>query len=203
VFTVGIYVIYHLHSFILRCEGVVVKLTSKDATLVPAMAVVSAVGHMAVGPFVNRAFHVPGPTLAGVVIMAPLLVAGALTFRRGMIMLTSILNGMILSPFVPIGFMAIPIYAVVGLTLELFCLRSFSVLFRSSRAFVAAGVANAISVLLIAALALSLRNPLVLAFAVGIGFLAGGFGGTIASATASRIRALSYPNSATSNPNRR
>jgi hypothetical protein len=180
-----------------------VKLSSKDATLVPAMAVVSAIGHMAIGPFVNRAFHVPGPTLAGVVIMAPLLVAGALTFRRGIIILTSTLNGMILSAFVPIGFMAIPIYAVVGLTLELFCLRSFSVLFRSSFAFVAAGVANAISVLLIAVLALSLRNPLMLAFAVGIGFLAGGFGGTIASATASRIRSLSYPNSPASNSNKR
>jgi hypothetical protein len=43
--------------------------------------------------------------------MAPLLVAGALTFRRGMIVLTSTLNGLILSAFVPIGFMAIPIYA--------------------------------------------------------------------------------------------
>lgn len=174
---------------------IAVKLTSKDVTVVPVMAVVSAIGHMAVGPFVSRAFHVPGPTLAGVVIMAPLLIAGALTFRRGIVMLTSTLNGVILSAFVPIGFLAIPIYAVVGATLELFCLRSFSVLFRPSSAFVAAGVANAISVLLIATLALGLRSPLVLAFAVGIGFLAGGFGGTIASATASRIRILSYPNS--------
>ncbi len=179
------------------------KLSSRDATVVPVMAVVSAIGHMTVGPLVNRAFHVPGPTLAGVVIMAPLLIAGALTFRRGIIMLTSTLNGVILSAFVPIGFMAIPIYAAVGATLELFCLRSFSVLFQPSRAFLAAGVANAISVLLIAALALGLRNPLILAFAVGIGFLAGGFGGTIASATASRIRAFSYPNSAELRPNRR
>jgi hypothetical protein len=173
-----------------------VKLTSRDATVVPVMAVVSAIGHMAVGPLVNRAFHVPGPTLAGVVIMAPLLVAGALTFRRGIIVLTSTLNGVILSAFVPIGFMAIPIYAIVGATLELFCLRSFSVLFRPSRAFLAAGVANAISVLLIAMLALGLRNPSILAFAVGVGFLAGGFGGTIASETASRIRVLYYPNTA-------
>jgi hypothetical protein len=180
----------------------VVKLSSKDATVVPTMAVVSAIGHMAVGPLVNRAFHVPGPTLAGVVIMAPLLVAGALTFRRGMMMLTSTLNGVILSAFVPIGFMAVPIYAVVGATLELFCIRSFSVLFRPSRAFVASGVANALSVLLIATLAFGLRNSLVLAFAVGIGFLAGGFGGTIASATASRIRALSYPNNPGPNPSR-
>lgn len=178
------------------------KLTSKDATVVPVMAVVSAIGHMAVGPIVNRTLHVPGPTLAGVVIMAPLLVAGALTFRRGIIMLTSTLNGVILSAFVPIGFMAIPIYAVVGATLELFCLRSFSVLLRPSRAFLAAGAANAISVLLIAALALGLRNPLIVTVAVGIGFLAGGFGGTIASATVSRIRVLSYPNSAESNSNR-
>lgn len=179
------------------------KLTSKDAALVPTMAVVSAIGHMAVGPFVNRAFHVPGPTLAGVLIMAPLLVAGALTLRKGMIMLTSTLDGVILSAFVPIGFMAIPIYVVVGATLELFCLRSFSVLFRPSSAFVAAGVANAISVLLIAMLAFGLRNPLVLILAVGIGFLAGGFGGTIASATASRIRALSYSDNPGPSSNKR
>jgi hypothetical protein len=180
-----------------------VRLSSKEATVVPAMAVVSAIGHMAVGPLVNRAFHVPGPTLAGVLIMAPLLAAGALTFRRGMIMLTSTLNGVILSAFVPIGFMAIPIYAVVGATLELFCLRSFSILFRPWGAFVAAGVANAISVLLIASLALGLRNPLILGLAIGIGFLAGGFGGTIASATASRIRALSYPKNSGLNSHRR
>jgi hypothetical protein len=175
-------------------EGVVVKLTSKDATIVPAMAVVSAIGHMLVGPLVNRAFHVPGPTLAGVLIMAPLLVAGALTLRRGMIMLASTLNGVILSAFVPIGFMAIPIYATVGVMLELFCFRSFSALYQPSRAFLAAGVANAISVLLIAMLALGLKNPLVLALAVGVGFLAGGLGGMIASATVSRIRAIYYPN---------
>jgi hypothetical protein len=178
-----------------RCEGIAVKLTSKDATIVPAMAVVSAIGHMAVGPLINRAFHVPGPTLAGVFIMAPLLVAGALTLRRGMIILTSTLNGVILSAFIPIGFMAIPIYAAVGATLELFCLKSFSTFYRLSRAFLAAGVANAISVLLIAMLALGLRNPLVLTLAVGVGFFAGGFGGTIASATASRIRAIYFPNS--------
>jgi hypothetical protein len=178
----------------IRLEGIEMKLTSKDATIVPAMAVVSAIGHMAAGPLVNRAFHVPGPTLAGVFIMAPLLVAGALTFRRGMIMLTSTLNGVILSAFVPIGFMAIPIYATVGATLELFCLRSFSTLYQTSRAFIAAGIANAVSVLLIATLALGLKNPLVLTLAVAVGFLAGGFGGTIASATASRIRAIYYPN---------
>lgn len=179
------------------------KLTSKDVTVVPVMAVVSAIGHMAVGPIVNRTLHVPGPTLAGVVIMAPLLVAGALTFRRGIIMLTSIVNGAILSAFVPIGFMAIPIYAVVGATLELFCLRSFSVLFRPFRAFLAAGVANAISVLLIAALALGMRNLTILTLAVAIGFLAGGFGGAIGSATASRIRVLSYPKKAEPNSDRR
>jgi hypothetical protein len=177
-----------------RPEGAAVKLTSKDATIVPAMAVVSAIGHMVVGPLVNRAFHVPGPTLAGVLIMAPLLVAGALTFKRGMIMLTSTLNGVILSAFVPIGFVAIPIYAVVGATLELFYFRSLSALYQSSRAFLAAGVANALSVLLIAMLALGLKNPLMLTLAVGVGFLAGGFGGIIASATISRIRSIYYPN---------
>jgi uncharacterized protein (DUF983 family) len=57
------------------------KLTSRDATVVPVMAVVSAIGHMTVGPLVSRAFHVPGPTLAGVVIMAPLLVTTASRIR--------------------------------------------------------------------------------------------------------------------------
>jgi hypothetical protein len=33
-----------------------------------------------------------------------------------------------------------------------------------------------------------------LMLAVGVGFVAGGFGGTIASATASRVRAIYYPN---------
>ena len=111
-----------------------------------------------------------------------------------MIMLASTLNGVILSAFVPIGFMAIPIYAVVGATLELFCLRSFSALYGQSRAFLAAGVANAISVLLIAMLTLGFGSLLVLTLAVGVGFLAGGFGGTIGSATVSRIRAIYYPN---------
>ena len=75
------------------------KLSSKEVTVIPTMAVASAVSHMAIGPLVNRAFHVPGPTLAGLVIMVPLLVAGAITFRRGVILLTSTLNGVILSAF--------------------------------------------------------------------------------------------------------
>lgn len=49
------------------------KLSSKDATLIPTMAVASALSHMAIGPLVNRTFHVPGPTLAGLVIMVPTL----------------------------------------------------------------------------------------------------------------------------------
>jgi len=152
------------------------------------MAVASAVSHMAIGPLVNRAFHVPGPTLAGLVIMVPLLVAGAITFRRGIIMLTSTLNGVILSAFVPIGFLAIPIYAIVGATLELFCLRSFTILFRPLYSFLAGGIANGISVLLIADIALGIRNPVILFIAVGAGFLSGAFGGILASAISTRIR---------------
>jgi hypothetical protein len=165
-----------------------VKLSSKEVTVIPTMAVASAVSHMAIGPLVNRAFHVPGPTLAGLVIMVPLLVAGAITFRRGIIMLTSTLNGVILSAFVPIGFLAIPIYAIVGATLELFCLRSFTILFRPLYSFLAGGIANGISVLLIAAIALGIRNPVILFIAVGAGFLSGAFGGILASAISTRIR---------------
>ena len=165
-----------------------VKLSSKDATVIPTMAVASAVSHMAIGPLVNRTFHVPGPTLAGLVIMVPLLVAGAITFRRGLILITSTLNGIILSAFVPIGFLAIPIYAIVGATLELFCLRSFRILFRPLYSFLAGGVANGISVLLIAAVALGMRNFAILSLVVGVGFLSGAFGGMIASAISARIR---------------
>jgi hypothetical protein len=165
-----------------------VKLSSKEVTVIPTMAVASAVSHMAIGPLVNRAFHVPGPTLAGLVIMVPLLVAGAITFRRGIILLTSTLNGVILSAFVPIGFLAIPIYAIVGATLELFCLRSFTILFRPLYSFLAGGIANGISVLLIAAIPLGIRNPVILFIAVGAGFLSGAFGGILASAISTRIR---------------
>jgi len=60
-----------------------VGLSSKDASIVSVMAVVAAVCHIAVGPIINRAFHVPGPTLAAPVIMAPIMVAGGFTQRRG------------------------------------------------------------------------------------------------------------------------
>jgi len=169
-----------------------VKLSSREATVIPTMAVASAVSHMAIGPLVNRAFHVPGPTLAGLVIIVPLLVAGAITLRRGMIITTSTLNGVILSAFVPIGFLAIPIYAIVGVTLELFCLKSFAILFRPLYSFLTGGIANAISVLLIAAIAFGMRNFVVLFLAVGIGFLSGAFGGILASVISTRIRAIHW-----------
>ena len=68
-------------------------------------------------------FHVPGPTLAGPVILAPIMVAGAIVQRRGAILLTSAINGLILSLFVPIGVIVFPIYVVVGIVLEL-CVRA-------------------------------------------------------------------------------
>ncbi len=170
------------------------KFSSREVTLIPTMAVASALSHMAIGPLVNRTFHVPGPTLAGLVIMVPLLVAGSITFRRGLILITSTLNGIILSAFVPIGFLAIPIYAIVGVILELFCLRSFTILLRPLYSFLAAGIANGISVLLIATIALGIRNFVILFLAVGVGFLSGAFGGMIASAISNRIRDIHWAN---------
>lgn len=166
------------------------RFSSRDAAVVPVMAVVSAVGHMAVGPFVNRALHLPGPTLAGVVILAPLLVAGTLTLRRGVMLLTSTLNGLLLSAFVPIGFLAIPIYAVVGLMLELFSFKSFARLLQPWYSSVAAGAANGLSVFLIATVALGMKNPIILGIAVGLGFVTGAIGGLIASLVARRVKGI-------------
>ena len=166
------------------------RLSSKDATVVPVMAVTSAIGHMAIGPLVNRTLHLPGPTLAGIVIMVPLLVAGALTVKKGMILATSILNGVVLSAFVPIGLLAIPVYAAVGATLELFCLRSFAVLFQPLYSFLAGGVANGVSVFLIATIVLGLRSLLIVSAAVALGFVTGALGGVIAAAVAGRTRSL-------------
>jgi hypothetical protein len=166
--------------------------SSKDATVVPAMAVASALGHMVVGPLVSRSLHIPGPSIAGIVIIAPFLVAGALTLRRGMILLTSTLNGVILSVFVPIGVLAIPIYFVVGTMLEVFCFRPFSVAFKRLRLFLAGGVANAISVLLIATIGLGTRNLGVLSLACTLGLISGALGGLIAATVINRVK-LVFP----------
>ena len=155
------------------------------------MAVVSAVCHILVGPTI-RLFHMPGPTLAGPVILAPIMVAGAVTQRRGALLLTSAINGLILSFFVPIGMIVFPIYIVVGLVLELFFARSLNGLFSPVQSFLAGGFSNATSVLLIAILAMGMKMTVFLAIISVIGFAAGGSGGLIAFAVMTRVRRM-YP----------
>jgi hypothetical protein len=162
--------------------------SSKDATVVPVMAVASAVGHMTIGPLVSRILHIPSPSIAGIFIIAPFLIAGALTLKRGMILLTSTLNGVILAAFVPIGVLAIPIYFVVGAILEAFCLRPFSIGFTRLHLSLAGGVANAISVLLIAIIGLGSRNLGVLSLASVLGLISGALSGAIAATVINRVR---------------
>ena len=163
------------------------RFSSKDAALVPVMAVASAMGHMAVGPLISRTLHLPGPTIAGTLIVAPLLIAGALTLKRGIILLTSTLNGIILSAFVPIGLLAIPIYFVVGAVLEIFCIRTSSATFQPMRLSLAGGIVNAISIVLIGLVGFGMRNFTVLSVACTIGFVTGALGGTLAAKVASRV----------------
>jgi len=165
-----------------------VGLSSRDASIVPVMAVVAAVCHIAVGPIISRFFHVPGPTVAGPVIMAPIMIAGAVTQRRGTLLLTSAINGLILSLFVPIGLLAFPIYVVVGLVLELFYAKSSSKLFNPSHSFLASGVSNAVSILLIAMVGLGMKAMIPLSIISIVGFVAGGIGGLIASDVMLRVR---------------
>lgn len=167
--------------------------------MVPVMAVVSAVCHIAFGPIVSRSLHISGPTLAGPLIIAPIMVAGAITLRRGVILLTSTLNGVILSVFVPIGFLAIPIYVTVGATLEALYVKSLRSLFQRSHSFLAGGVSNALSVMLIATLGLGLKGPVILCIVTAVGFMAGGIGGIIAATIMSRIRDA-YPAKLQNNP---
>jgi hypothetical protein len=155
------------------------------------MAVVSAVCHIAIGPTI-RLFHVPGPTLAGPVILAPIMVAGAVAQRRGALLLTSAINGLILSFFVPIGVIVFPIYVVVGLLLELFFARSSNGLFNVAYSFLAGGVSNAVSVLLIAVLAMGMKAAVILGIIGVVGFVAGGIGGLVAFAVMMRVRRI-YP----------
>lgn len=168
------------------------RLSSRDASIIPAMAVVAAVCHIAVGPIISSSFHVPGPTVAGPVIMAPIIVAGAVTQRRGTLLLTSAINGLILSLFVPIGLLAFPIYIVVGLLLELFYARSLNRLFKPYYSLLAAGVSNAVSILLIAVVGLGIKAMFPLALVGIVGFVTGGIGGLIASGVMLRVRQL-YP----------
>ena len=167
------------------------RFSSGNVSIVSAMAVVSAVCHIAVGPTI-RLFHVPGPTLAGPVILAPIMVAGAVTQRRGALLLTSVINGLILSFFVPIGIIVFPIYVVVGLVLELFYARSLNGLFNPAYSFLAGGFSNAVSVLLIAILAMDMKVTVLLGIISVVGFVTGGIGGLIASAVMIRVRHM-YP----------
>lgn len=179
------------------------RLTSRDATLVPAMAVVAAVCHIAVGPTILMAFHIPGPTLAGPVIWAPIMIAGALTQKRGVLFLTSVINGLILSFFVPIGFLAFPIFSAAGLVLELFYVKSMARLFSLPYSFLAGGVSNAVAVLLIATFGMrmlmggrmqmmGMHGSVLVAFVTVVGLITGGVGGLIASTIMLRIRHM-YP----------
>jgi hypothetical protein len=169
-----------------------VGLSSKDASIVPAMAVVAALCHIALGPIISRSFHVPGPTLAGPVIMAPIIVAGAVTRRRGTLLLTSAINGLILSLFVPVGLLAFPVYVVVGLVLEVFYAKSSNKLFSPSCSFLAGGVSNTVSILLIATVGLGMKEMVLLTFISIVGFVAGGMGGLVASGVMLRVR-HTYP----------
>lgn len=168
-------------------------LSSRDASIVPIMAVVAAVCHIAVGPINGRSFHVPGPTVAGPVIMAPIMVAGATTQRSGTLLLTSAINGLILSLFVPIGVLAFPIYIMVGLVLELFYAKSSARLFNPSYSFLAGGVSNAASILLIAIVVLSMKSIIPLIIISSVGFVAGGIGGLPASGVSVRARHMHPP----------
>jgi hypothetical protein len=169
-----------------------VGLSSRDVSIIPAMAVVAAVSHIAVGPIISRSFHVPGPTIAGPVIMAPLLVAGAVTQKRGALFLASAINGFILSLFVPIGILAFPIYIVVGLVLEVFYARSSSRLFNPTYSFSAGAVSNAVSILLIATIGLGMKAIIPLIIVCVVGFASGGIGGLVASGVMLRVRRM-YP----------
>jgi hypothetical protein len=166
--------------------------SSRDVSIVPAMAVVAAVCHIALGPIIRTSFGVPGPTVAGPLIMGPIMVAGAVTQRRGVLVLTSAINGLILSLFVPIGVLAFPIYLVVGLVLELFYAISSDRLFNASPAFLASGLSNAVSILLIATVGLGMKNMILLIIISMVGFVAGGIGGLIASGVMLRVRHM-YP----------
>jgi len=173
--------------------------SSRDASIVPVMAVVAAVCHIAVGPIISRSFHMPGPTIAGPVIMAPIMVAGAVTQRRGTLLLTSAVNGLILSFFVPIGVLAFPVYVFVGLVLELFYAKSSRRLFKPLYSFLAGGVSNAASILLIAMFGLGMRATIPLTIISAVGFVTGGIGGLIASGVMLRIKHM-YPSGSLSNP---
>ena len=168
------------------------EFSSRSASIIPAMAVVAAVCHIAVGPIISTSFHVPGPTVAGPVIMAPIMVAGAVTQKRGALLLTSAINGAILSLFVPIGVLVFPVYIVVGLVLELFYAKSLNRLFKPAYSFLAGGVSNAVGILLIATVGMGIKATILLAIISIIGFVAGGIGGLVASGVMMRVRTM-YP----------
>jgi hypothetical protein len=174
-------------------------LSSRDVSIVPTMGVVAAVCHIALGPIIRSSFNVPGPTVAGPLIMAPIMVAGAVTQRRGALLLTSAINALILSLFVPIGILAFPIYILVGLVLELFYAISSNRLFNASYSFLASGLSNAVSIVLIATVGLGMKNMILLTMISTVGFITGGIGGLIASGVMLRVRHI-YPARASVKP---
>ena len=109
--------------------------------------------------------------------------------KRDMTLLTSILNGIILSAFVPIGILAVLIYTVVGVTLEL-CSRPYAITFQRLHSAVTGGIANAISVLLIGVVGLGLRNVGIICLAVALAFVSGAIGGVIAATIMIRIEKI-------------
>jgi hypothetical protein len=183
------------------------KLSSRDVTVISAMAVIAAVCHIVVGPAVNTSFHIPGPTLAGPVIIAPIMIAGAVTQKKGVLTLTNAINGLVLSFFVPIGFLAFPIFIVGGLVLDAFYVKLLNKLFSPAYSFLAGGVSNAVAVLLIAIFGMGMlmgkgmhhmgassgmQPSILLAIITVVGFIAGGVGGLIASSITPRIQHM-YP----------
>jgi hypothetical protein len=116
------------------------------------------------------------------------MVAGAVTQRRGALLLTSFINGLILSFFVPIRIIVLPIYLAVGLVLELFYVRSLNGFFNAAHSFLAGGFSNALSVLLIAIWAMGMKAGIISV----VGFVAGGVGGRIAFAVMTRVEHM-YP----------
>jgi hypothetical protein len=120
------------------------------------------------------------------------MIAGAVTRRRGVLLLTSVINGLILSFFVPIGAIVFPIYVVVGIVLELFYAHSLNGFVNPAYSFLAGGFSNAVSVLLIATLAMGMKTAAVLGIISVVGFVAGGIGGLIALAVMMRVRRM-YP----------
>jgi hypothetical protein len=75
---------------------------------------------------------------------------------------------------------------------ELFYIRSLNGLFNAVHCFLAGGFSNAVSVLLIAVLAMGMKATVILGIISVVGFVAGGIGGLIAFAVMIRVGHM-YP----------